>query len=200
MGSNLLGSLCFMTLPCGYSYSSSHLAQAQLSVVHIYQKSKISQEIKCQNSLNVYYTVVVHILRGICSIMYWLFSWTVVLPYFLEFFVLGLERYQCDLITHGSTGCWINSTFLVKDLNSFFFLFFSFFFNTRLYSSGLIKAVAHFEERCQLLRPCLVPHLKFFHPSHRIFGHMHRTLNIHKKNKLITQFDWKTWDESFKPS
>ncbi|KAG0520113.1 hypothetical protein BDA96_08G045500 [Sorghum bicolor] len=70
MGSNLLGSLCFMTLPCGYSYSSSHLAQAQLSVVHIYQKSKISQEIKCQNSLNVYYTVVVHILRGICSIMY----------------------------------------------------------------------------------------------------------------------------------
>ena len=30
-------------------------------------------------------------------------------------------------------------------------------------------------------QPCLVPHPKFFHPSHRIFGHMHRTLNVDKK-------------------
>jgi hypothetical protein len=65
MGSNLLGYMCCMTLPCG----NTHLAQAQLSVVHIYQKSKISQEIKYQDSLHVYYTVV-HILRGSCSIMY----------------------------------------------------------------------------------------------------------------------------------
>jgi len=38
------------------------------------------------------------------------------------------------------------------------------------------------------LRPCLVPHQKIFHPSHRIFGHMHGILNVDKKNKLITQF------------
>ena len=31
------------------------------------------------------------------------------------------------------------------------------------------------------LRPCLVPHLKIFHPSHRIFRHMHGTLNVDKK-------------------
>jgi len=31
------------------------------------------------------------------------------------------------------------------------------------------------------LRPCLVPHPKFFHPSHRIFTHMHETLNVHKR-------------------
>jgi len=31
------------------------------------------------------------------------------------------------------------------------------------------------------LRPCLVPHLKIFHPSHRIFGHMYGTLNVNKK-------------------
>jgi len=30
-------------------------------------------------------------------------------------------------------------------------------------------------------RPCLVLHQKFFHPSHRIFEHMHETLNIDKK-------------------
>ena len=29
-----------------------------------------------------------------------------------------------------------------------------------------------------LFRPCLVPHSKFFH---RIFRHIHETLNIHKK-------------------
>ena len=40
----------------------------------------------------------------------------------------------------------------------------------------------------KILRPCLVSHLKIFRPSHRIFGHMHETLNIDKKNKLITQF------------
>jgi len=50
------------------------------------------------------------------------------------------------------------------------------------------------------LRPCLVSYPKFFHPSHRIFGHMHGTLNVHKKNKLITQFGLKSRDESFKPS
>ena len=31
------------------------------------------------------------------------------------------------------------------------------------------------------LRPRLVFYLKFFYPSHRIFGHMHRTLNVDKK-------------------
>ena len=31
------------------------------------------------------------------------------------------------------------------------------------------------------LRPCLVTHLKNFYPSHRIFGHMHETLNVDKK-------------------
>jgi len=31
------------------------------------------------------------------------------------------------------------------------------------------------------IRPCLVPHPKFFHPSHQIFGHMHGTLNVDKK-------------------
>jgi len=32
-----------------------------------------------------------------------------------------------------------------------------------------------------LFRACLVCHLKFFHPSHRIFRHMYGTLNVHKK-------------------
>ena len=33
-----------------------------------------------------------------------------------------------------------------------------------------------------LFRSCLVPHSKFFYLSHRIFRHIHRTLNINKKN------------------
>jgi len=35
-------------------------------------------------------------------------------------------------------------------------------------------------QRC-CIRPCLVPYPKFFRPSHRIFGHIHGTLNVHKK-------------------
>ena len=31
------------------------------------------------------------------------------------------------------------------------------------------------------LRPCLVVHLKIFHQSHQIFGHMHGILNVDKK-------------------
>jgi len=31
------------------------------------------------------------------------------------------------------------------------------------------------------VRPCLVSHPKNFYPSHRIFGHMHKTLNVNKK-------------------
>jgi hypothetical protein len=42
-----------------------------------------------------------------------------------------------------------------------------------------------------LFRPCLVAQPKIFRLSHRIFGHMHRKLNVHKKNKLIIQFDLK---------
>jgi len=38
------------------------------------------------------------------------------------------------------------------------------------------------------IKNCLVSHPKNFYPSYRIFGHMHRTLNVDKKNKLITQF------------
>jgi hypothetical protein len=38
------------------------------------------------------------------------------------------------------------------------------------------------------------------YPSHRIFGHMHETLNINKKIKLITQFRRNSRDKSFKPS
>ena len=38
------------------------------------------------------------------------------------------------------------------------------------------------------VRPCLVTHPKNFHPSHRIFEHIYETLNVDKKNKLITQF------------
>ena len=45
-----------------------------------------------------------------------------------------------------------------------------------------------------------VSHQKNFHPSHRIFEHIHGTLNVDKKNKLITQFSWESRDESFKPS
>ena len=34
-------------------------------------------------------------------------------------------------------------------------------------------------------RPCLVPKIKFFHPSHRIFRHIHGVLDIDKnKNQL----------------
>jgi hypothetical protein len=33
----------------------------------------------------------------------------------------------------------------------------------------------------RVLRPCLVFHLKFFYPSHQIFGHMYGILNVHKK-------------------
>jgi len=32
-----------------------------------------------------------------------------------------------------------------------------------------------------IVRPCLVPHQKICHPSHRIFGHIHGTLNVDKK-------------------
>jgi hypothetical protein len=35
--------------------------------------------------------------------------------------------------------------------------------------------------------------------SYRILRHMYRVLNIDEK-KLITQFDWKSRDESFKPN
>ena len=41
------------------------------------------------------------------------------------------------------------------------------------------------------LGSCLVSHPKNFHPSYRIFRHIHRTLNI-DKNKLITQFGLKS--------
>jgi hypothetical protein len=37
-------------------------------------------------------------------------------------------------------------------------------------------------------------------PSHRIFVHMHKALNIDKKIKLIIQFRRNGRDESFKPS
>jgi hypothetical protein len=43
-------------------------------------------------------------------------------------------------------------------------------------------------------------HLKFFTPSHQIFGHIHGVLNIDKQKKLIAQFGWKSRDESFKPN
>jgi len=36
--------------------------------------------------------------------------------------------------------------------------------------------------------------------SYRILWHMHEALNIDKKQKLITQFDSKSLDESFDPS
>ena len=32
-----------------------------------------------------------------------------------------------------------------------------------------------------LLRSCLVPKTKTFHPSHRMFGHMYGVLNVEKK-------------------
>ena len=55
-------------------------------------------------------------------------------------------------------------------------------------SFGLFVVVASLPGRLALaghlpftLRPCLVPHQKNFHPSHRIFGHMHGTLNVDKK-------------------
>jgi hypothetical protein len=37
-------------------------------------------------------------------------------------------------------------------------------------------------------------------PSHRIFGRMHKALNIDKKIKPITQFRRNGRDESFKPN
>jgi hypothetical protein len=49
------------------------------------------------------------------------------------------------------------------------------------------------------LRLCLVPLPKSFHPSHRMFGHMHGALNVDEK-KLIVQFGWKSRDEFFKPN
>jgi len=52
----------------------------------------------------------------------------------------------------------------------------------------LKKKIASKEGLGVSMWPCLVPHLKIFHPSHRIFGHMYGTLNIDKKNKVITQF------------
>jgi hypothetical protein len=44
-----------------------------------------------------------------------------------------------------------------------------------------------------VVRPGLV--LKNF----RMFGHMHGVFNVDEK-KLITQFGWKSQDESFKPN
>jgi len=38
----------------------------------------------------------------------------------------------------------------------------------------------HTSRLCKI-RPCLVLHPKIFHPSHRIFRHMHGTLNVDKK-------------------
>jgi hypothetical protein len=46
---------------------------------------------------------------------------------------------------------------------------------------------------------CLVPKIFQDSPSHQMFGHMHRALNVDKK-KLITQFDRKPRDESFEPN
>jgi hypothetical protein len=37
-----------------------------------------------------------------------------------------------------------------------------------------------------VFRGCLVPTQNFFTPSHQMFGHMHRVLNVDEK-KLITQ-------------
>jgi hypothetical protein len=51
-----------------------------------------------------------------------------------------------------------------------------------------------------LLRHCLVHKTKFFHPSHRMFGHMYRVLNVDKIKKPITQFACKLQDKSFKPN
>ena len=36
------------------------------------------------------------------------------------------------------------------------------------------------------LRPCLVPKTKIFHPSHRMFRHIHKVLIVEKKQ--IPQF------------
>ena len=43
-----------------------------------------------------------------------------------------------------------------------------------------LGAICNFT-RFRSLRPCLISHPKFFRPSHRIFRHIHGTLNIHKK-------------------
>ena len=68
-------------------------------------------------------------------------------------------------------------------------------YSTDLFSSELIiinyipvQGKREREKKDHSLRPCLVPRPTFFHPSHRIFGHMHGILNVYKKNKLITQF------------
>ena len=37
-------------------------------------------------------------------------------------------------------------------------------------------------------RPCLVPYLKTFHLSYRIFTHIYRSLNIDEEKELITPF------------
>jgi hypothetical protein len=46
---------------------------------------------------------------------------------------------------------------------------------------------------------CLVCTQKIFTPSHQMFKHIYEVLNIDKK-KLIIQFSWKPWYESFKPN
>jgi hypothetical protein len=46
------------------------------------------------------------------------------------------------------------------------------------------------------LRPCLVPKNFQNFLSHRMFGHIHKALNIDEK-KLITQFGRNPRDESF---
>jgi hypothetical protein len=50
-------------------------------------------------------------------------------------------------IVHDGTGCWINSNFPGQ---RYYAASSKTFFYTGLYSSGLIKVVAHFEERCHL--------------------------------------------------
>ena len=79
-------------------------------MVHIYQKSNFTRNkvpefpsylLPCSTYLKGYLFHLVLIVFMDSST-----------PYFLEFYVFGLERrYQCDLITHGSTGCWIKGVF-----------------------------------------------------------------------------------------
>ena len=47
------------------------------------------------------------------------------------------------------------------------------------------------------MRACLDSLSKFYTMSHRMFGYMHKVLNI---KKLITQIMCKLRDESFKPN
>ena len=67
--------------------------------------------------------------------------------------------------------------------------------STREKKTDYVKA--QFQQRIQVLRPCLVR--KNFHPKmlHRILRHMHGVLNVDEK-KLITQLGEKSRDETFK--